>query len=225
MLKMIHDLDEFLYPTYPDAGNIMGDAAAIAAVEDCGLAISVAEARALIDRSYNEHHDWRDLLVSDHKADPDHLHAAYHKRLDHKLIVPYPQLSKSFSDLSGHASHVILTHSAAEWASRTVDHLSLRPWFPDERILAWEKYKALKSFSTKGFEMAARLLDADPREVTFGDDSLRNLKTAKDMGMTTIWASHGKPLPAGQAHYVDHIVGNIDIFMQQQVALIGKPSP
>lgn len=221
MLKMIHDLDEMLYPTYPDAVNIMCNAGAIAAVQDCGLRRSVAEARAMIDRAIAERPDWMSYLV-ENGVDEDHLHAAYHKRLDHKLIAPYPSLSKHFSELGDHASHVMLTHSAGEWAARTVEHLALRPWFPDERILSWEKYRALKGTSTKGFEMAAQLLQADPRDITFADDSLKNLKTAKSMGMTTVWTSHGKPLPAGQAPYVDHMVGSIEIFMQQQIALMRK---
>jgi FMN phosphatase YigB (HAD superfamily) len=221
MMKMIHDLDEMLYPTYPDAVNIMCNTAAISAVQDCGLRESVAAARALIDRAIAEKPDWMDYLV-ERGVDADQLHAAYHRRLDHKLITPYPSLSKYFAELGAQASHVMLTHSADEWAKRTLDHLSLRPWFPDERILAWEKYKALKGQSTKGFEMAANILQAEPRDIVFSDDSLRNLKTAKDMGMTTVWTSHGRPLPAEQAHYVDHVVGNIEIFMQQQIALMRK---
>ena len=221
MLNMIHDLDEMLYPAYPGAHDIMGDAAANAAVEDCGVAVTFAQARVLIDKSFAERNDWRDLLVEAHGIDADLLHAAYHKRLDHRLITPYPNLSQCFAALGARASHVILTHSAAEWAMRTVDHLSLRPWFPDERILSWEKYKAHKGVSTRGFEMALETLGGvDPRAAVFADDGLRNLATAKAMGLTTVWTSHGKTLPQGHARDVDHVVENIEVFMRQQVALL-----
>jgi len=219
MLNMIHDLDEMLYPAYPGAHDIMGNAGAAAAIEDCGVALAFAAARALIDRSYAERIDWRDLLVEEHGVDADHLHAAYHKRLDHRLITPYPNLSQYFEALGAQASHVMLTHSAAEWAVRTVDHISLRPWFPDERILSWEKYKAHKGVSTRGFEMALEKLGGvDPRDAVFGDDSLRNLATAKAMGLTTVWTSHGQALPPGHSRTVDHVVENIEIFMKQQVS-------
>lgn len=221
MLRMIHDLDDFLYPAFPDAMNIMGNAAAAAAVEDCGLKVSVAYARLLIDRAIKNNFDWMTYLEQE-GVDLDQLHDAYHKRLDQKLIKPYASLSKYFAELGSQASHVMLTHSNADWAGRAVDHIGLRPWFPENRILTWEKYKASKASSVKGFEMAANMLEADPREITFGDDNLRNLKTAKEMGMTTVWASHGRPLPAGQKQYVDHMVGNVEIFLQQQIAVTRK---
>jgi len=221
MLKIIHDLDDMLYPSFPDAENIKNSAAAVAAIQDCGLKADFAAAHDMIVRSLEERHDWMAALI-EKGIDPDQLHAAYHRRLDHTVITPYPNLSKHFSTLGEEASHVLLTHSDADWSGRVIDHIGLRPWFPDDRILGWEKYKALKGTSTKGFEMAANILQADHRDIMFADDSLRNLKTAKSMGMTTVWTSHGKPLPAGHAQYVDYMVGNIEIFMQQQIALMRR---
>ncbi len=225
MLNMIHDLDEMLYPTIPDAVNILGDAGAAAAIQDCDVKAPFAVVRALIDRSYDERHDWRELLVEQFGVDPEYLHAAYHKRLDHKIITPYPNLSQHFAALGNQASHVVLTHSSEEWATRTIEHIQLRPWFPDDRILAWEKYRASKGISTHGFELALQTLGGvDPRDAVFGDDSLRNLVTAKKMGLTTVWTSHGRSLPPEHIRHVDHVVENIEIFMQQQIALM-KPHP
>ncbi len=223
MLKMIHDLDEMLYPLYPDGVDIMCHAGAVAAVEDCGLPVTVAEARAMIDRALAERQvDWMFYLL-ERGSTSDQLHAAYHKRLDHTLIQPYPSLSKYFAALGDQATHVMLTHSAHEWAVRTVEHIHLRPWFPDDRILAWEKYKAHKSASTKGFEMALEKLGAARADqAVFADDSATNLVIAKKMGITTVWVSHARSLPAEQAAHVDQVVENIEIFMEQQVALLGK---
>lgn len=224
MLKMIHDLDNMLYPDYPDAFNIMNDAGAAAAVHDCQLKISVAEARTLIDRAIKECPGWLDLLV-EKGLDTDRFMAAYHKRLDHKVITPYPTLAQKFNALNGHADHVVLTHSNADWAGRAIDHIALRPWLPEDRVLSWEHYKEWKSSSTKGFEKAASLLQADPKDIVFADDSLRNLKTAKSMGMTTVWTSHGRVMPAGQGAHVDHNVENIEVFLGQQVDRFKKLAP
>lgn len=224
MLKMIHDLDNMLYPDYPDAFNIMNSAAALVAVHDCQLQITVAEARKMLEKSIAERPGWLDILIEE-GLDTDYFMEAYHKRLDHTLITPYPTLTQKFNELNGHADHVVLTHSNADWARRAIDHIALRPWLPEERVLSWEKYKKWKSVSTKGFEMAAAILQAEPKDIVFSDDSLRNLTTAKSMGIATVWASHGRPLPAGQGRHVDHVVDNIVLFMQQQIALIRKDAP
>lgn len=221
MLKMIHDLDNMLYPDYPDAFNIMNDAGALTAVHDCQLKISVAEARKMIDDAIATRPGWLDILI-ENGLDAEQFMDAYHKRLDHKVIQPYPTLSQTFNALNGHADHVVLTHSNADWAGRAIDHIALRPWLPEDRVLSWEKYKEWKSVSTRGFEMAAQLLQADHKDIVFADDSLRNLKTAKSMGMTTVWTSHGRPMPAAHASSVDHVVENIDVFLQQQVQRFKK---
>jgi putative hydrolase of the HAD superfamily len=215
-----------LYPLYPDGVDIMCQAGAMAAVEDCGLPVTVAEARAMINRALAESQlDWMVYLL-EYGSTSDQLHAAYHKRLDHTLIQPYPSLSKYFMALGDQAAHVMLTHSAHEWAVRTIEHIQLRPWFPDERILAWEQYKAHKSHSTKGFEMALEKLGVTRADqVVFADDSAVNLVIAKKMGITTVWVSHARALPAEQSVHVDHVVKNIEVFMKQQVALLGKDSP
>ncbi len=224
MLKMIHDLDNMLYPDYPDAFNIMNDAGAAAAVHDCQLKISVAEARAMIDKAISTRPGWLDILI-ENGLDADQFMVAYHKRLDHKVITPYPTLTQKFNELNGHADHVVLTHSNADWAGRAIDHIALRPWLPEHRVLSWEKYKEWKSAGTRGFEMAAHLLQADPKDIVFADDSLRNLKTAKSMGMTTVWTSHGRALPAENAQYVDHNVETIEVFLGQQVDRFKKIAP
>lgn len=224
MLKMIHDLDNMLYPDYPDAYNIMNDAGALAAVHDCQLRITVAQARAMIDEAIATRPGWLDILV-ENGLDTDQFMAAYHQRLDHKVITPYPTLTQKFNELNGHADHVVLTHSNADWAGRAIDHIALRPWLPEERVLSWEHYKEWKSSSTKGFEMAAQLLQADPKDIVFADDSLRNLKIAKSMGMTTVWTSHGRVMPAEHARNVDHAVENIEVFLGQQVECFKKAAP
>lgn len=222
MLKMIHDLDEMLYPTYPDAVNIMWNVGAQAAIEKCGLKTSFETARDMIDLAIQEKRNWMAYLV-EYGVDPDQFHCEYHANLDHRLIQPYPKLSRYFAALGGHASHVMLTHSAAEWASRTVEHIGLRSWFPEDRILAWEKYKELKSASTKGFEMALEKLDAArPDEAVFADDSIANLVIPSKMGITTVWVSHNRPLPAGMEPHVDHVVESIEVFMKEQVNMLRK---
>ena len=216
MLKMIHDLDNMLYPDFPDAPRIMNNAGAMAAVHDCKLNISVAEAGHLIERALKECPGWLDLLV-EKGLDVEAFMGFYHRRLDHTLITPYPDLVSHFNALSGKADHVVLTHSNGEWARRALDHIGLGDHLPDERVLSWEKYKEWKSLSARGFEKAAALLQAEPREIIFSDDSVRNLKTAKAMGITTVWVSHGRSLPAGEAAHVDHCVDNIGVFLRQQI--------
>lgn len=226
MLKMIHDLDEMLYPTYPDATNIMCSTAARVAVEDCGLSASVAYARELIDMAIaHKKADWMHYLVAE-GVDADHFHAVYHQKLDHKLITPYPNLSRYFNELGSEADHVLLTHSAGEWAERVLKHINLSQWFPEDRILSWEKYKAPKSTSFNGFKMAMERLNTKSRgEVVFADDSASNLITAHKMGITTVWVSHNRPVPMHVASHIDHVVESIEVFMRDQVDLLRKSAP
>lgn len=224
MLKMIHDLDNMLYPEYPGAVDDMNMAGALAAVHDCHMKISVAEAKSLIEKAVKECPGWLDLLVQ-RGLDVEKFMGPYHERLDHLLIQPYPQLTEQFNSLAGQADHVVLTHSNGEWAHRTIKHIGLHQHLPEARVLSWEKYKAWKSVSTTGFEKAAALLQAEPREIIFSDDSVRNLKTAKDMGMTTVWVSHGRNVPAGAAAHIDHCVENITVFLEERIEALKGALP
>lgn len=186
MLRLISDLDNFLYPGSTYFDKKMYEAAADTVIIDFGIAVGKYHVFDMINRGMADHNEWMRYLV-EAGVEPDRFHDLYHKRLDHRTLQRYPALADTFQTLGSHASHVLLTHGSVDWALRTLDHLGLRQWYPDERILGWEKYKAHKHSSRKGFEMALALLEVEPPEAHFGDDNIGNLVTAK----TWAWKPFG----------------------------------
>lgn len=236
MLYFIHDLDDNLQKFHPNAADVMNMAAAAAAIEDCGLNLTAAEVKDLIEQSIRAGKTYFDVLVDDHGADWLALHQGYNMRVDRAIVKPIPHLPSCMAQFNGHAQHVILTHSHMVWASDCVDINNIRPWFPDDRIIALEMYKEEpKHRGFKGFELALQAIGSpDPKDVIFTDDTAANHVMAKKMGMQTVWSSHGRTLPAAFASAVDHVVDDVTVFMQglaNQMGLapakrpVAKPQP
>lgn len=222
----IYDLDDNLQRFRLETAQSFNKAAVRAAIDDCGLSLPEDEVEALIIEGHEKHHDFTILLVERHGIDWDKLHLSYNRRVDRQIIKPATALPGLLRAMGNQAQHCLLTHSHFEWASDCVDIHGIKPWFPANRIVSLEMYKdEPKHKGPKGFHLALDRLGApDLKDTFFSDDTLANLVTAKKMGLTTVWTSHGRPLPAGQSQYVDHMVGSIEIFMQQQIALTG-PRP
>lgn len=236
MLYFIHDLDDNLQHFHPHAVDAMNAAAAQAAIEDCGLSLTVDEVKKLIEESVRVKNAHFDLLVERHGADWHTLHRGYNQRVDRAVVKPLPQLPSCMTQFNGHAEHSILTHSHMIWASECVDINGIRPWMPDERIITLEMYHAEpKHKGFRGFELALQAMGGpDPKDVIFTDDTAINHVTAKKMGMQTVWSSHGRALAAEFTTSVDHVVDDVTVFMQalaQQMGLVTKktkgrkPSP
>lgn len=217
----IHDLDDNLQRFHQGIGISFNQAATRAAIEDCGLNLPSAEVEDLIQRGYHERHDFTALLVEQHGVDWDKLHYSYNMRVDRALIKPFPHLPDRLTALGTDSVHSMLTHSHICWAKDAVGINRIEPWFPEDRLLTLEVYRETKNLGTRGFDMALERM-GNPKpgqdEIFFTDDALVNLVTAKKMGLTTVWSSHGRPLPPEFAQYVDHVVGDICIFLQQQAA-------
>ena len=220
----IHDLDNNLQRFRPEIASSFNRAAVRAAVDDCDLNLPENEVEALIIEGHEKHHDFTVLLIERHGIDWETMHVGYNRRVDRNIVEPALALPGLLQNMGDEAQHCLLTHSHFDWASDCVAIHKIEPWFPENRILSLEMYKGHpKHKGTKGFEMALdRLGGPDPKDTFFSDDTLPNLVTAKKMGLITVWTSHGRPLPKEYVPYVDHMVGSIDIFLQQQAAIIRK---
>lgn len=217
----IHDLDDNLQRFHQGIGISFNQAATRAAIEDCGLNLPPAEVEALIQRGHTERNDFTSLLVEQHGVDWDKLHHSYNMRVDRALIKPFPHLPGHLTALGTDNVHSMLTHSHMCWAKDAVVINHIEPWFPEDKLVTLEVYREPKNIGPRGFHMALERM-GNPKpgqdEIIFTDDTLANLVTAKNMGMKTMWSSHGRALPPEFAPYVDFVNADICAFLQQQAA-------
>lgn len=111
------------------------------------------------------------------------------------------------------------------WAHRVLKHLGLDDIFSDEWIIAKEDYDfQSKCESFLPFEMGLARLGADKQQSIVVEDTVKNLKIAKDMGLKTAVFHHGKP-PVPSPDYIDYSYDNVlEFFDALSAAKIGNYS-
>jgi FMN phosphatase YigB (HAD superfamily) len=85
----------------------------------------------------------------------------------------------------------ILTSAQRSWVDRVLPHLSIAEHFAADRIITAEDVAHhSKATSRLPFQAAARALDLPYGSLIMVEDNSNNLKTAKELGMTTVLITH-----------------------------------
>lgn len=102
-------------------------------------------------------------------------------------------------------NHVILTYATKEWATRVLDHTGLSEFFNPEFILGAEDYNFEdKADSPRGILTALDRIGGNGDEVMFVEDTLPNLKPAKEnAGVNTVYLHHNRPINDNGMDFVD----------------------
>ena len=200
---IVWDLDNTLYrfnQLFEDACNHIAGRV----VRNLGLDMDDEEAKALATKSFNTTGYSMRVFLEEYGLCRDAMHIEFHKHLDEKILERSLALVELFerSDLQ----HLIVTHGSRSWAERVLDHIELRPFFPDERILGLEDYDfRKKDESTFVFEKAMEMLNCQAHEMLMAEDTVRNLHHPHAMGMTTVLVHHGR-IPKDELPHVHHMV-------------------
>jgi len=97
---------------------------------------------------------------------------------------------------------IVFTNSNASHARRILDALGVTEFF--EKIFDIEAMKFIPKPNPEPYQMVLDYLHLLPAECLLIDDLERNLKPARDLGMTTIFIGDGKPVDDGH-----HVIANI----------------
>jgi len=107
-------------------------------------------------------------------------------------------------DMRNH-KHVILTLATSEWAHRVLAHTKLAEFFQPELIFGAEHYDFEdKATSPRGILMALDKIGGNPNEIMFVEDTLPNLKPAKEhAGVFITYLHHDRPMNDNEMDFVD----------------------
>ncbi len=200
---IVWDLDNTLYrfnQLFEDACNHIAGRV----VRNLGLDMDDEEAKALATKSFNTTGYSMRVFLEEYGLCRDAMHIEFHKHLDEKILERSLALVELFE--RSNLQHLIVTHGSRHWAERVLDHIELRPFFPDERILGLEDYDfRKKDESTFVFEKAMEMLNCQAHEMLMAEDTVRNLHHPHAMGMTTVLVHHGR-IPKDELPHVHHMV-------------------
>lgn len=187
---VIWDLDNTLYRFNEDFIHACNLASARAAIA-LGVPLRLGDALALAEESYAFNSFSGHFFIERHGIRRADYHAAFHDQLDEKVLRKSEETRACFA--TSRLAHVLVTHASRSWALRTLEHLGLRDYFPDERIVALEDagYEQ-KCSSRRPFDLALAQLSLPAEKAVVVEDTLRNLRVPHEMGLATILVHHGR---------------------------------
>ena len=190
----IFDLDNTLYPAETDLFALIDERMG-QYVSDL-MQVDLAEARRIQKAYYYQHGTTLAGLMLDHGVDPHHFLDYVHD-IDMGRVSPCAITAQGLSRLPGRK--LIFTNGDVKYASRVLDRLGLVDQFEAIHDIHATQYRPKPDAAAYASLVAA--LDIDPASALFVDDLARNLKPAKQLGMTTVWMNNGSD---GGNHEHDH---------------------
>lgn len=141
-------------------------------------------------------------LMRHHGTDPHHFLAETHdfERLS-DLMVFHHALKGLLRRLPGRK--IVFSNGPRSYAEAVVHAMGLRPLF--RSVFGVEDMGFHPKPGIHAYRHLVRAHRLDPRRCILVEDSAENLRTAKRLGMRTVWLNRSPKCPA----YVDYKLGNI----------------
>ncbi len=123
-------------------------------------------------------------LIRHHEVDPHHFLRETHDFPDLPgMIVAGRELRATLVRLPGRK--VLFSNAPARYASAVLEVLRIADLFDD--VFSIERTRFQPKPDARGFRLLLRVHRLDPRRCVMVEDSLDNLRTAKRLGMRTVW--------------------------------------
>ena len=180
----IFDLDNTLYPASCDLFALI-DVRMGAYIQDL-LDVDAAEARRIQKGYFIEHGTTLSGLMANHATDPHHFLDYVHD-IDMGRLTADPALKSALERLPGR--RLIFTNGDVHYAARVLDALGLSGVFAAVHDIHAMAYRPKPEPESYAAMCAAQ--QVEPARAIFFEDMARNLKPAKDLGMTTVWINNG----------------------------------
>jgi putative hydrolase of the HAD superfamily len=213
---ILFDLDDTLYPR---SAGLLGQVRELILRYMCTrLEMERAEAEALRRHYLQAYGTTMRGLQIHHQIDADEFLAYVHEVPLHDYLRPNPALDRALASLPQRKA--VFTNASREHAEHVLDALGVRHHFDrivDVRDVGFESKPQIAAY-----RRACELLDLRPEECVLVEDNIRNLRPAKELGMTTVLVGEEGEV-AGTV--VDHTIARIEdiasIFNRDQ----GVPPP
>ena len=198
---ILFDLDDTLYP--PSAGVMGQIREMILAYMHTRLELSPEEADALRRRYLHEYGTTMRGLQIHHQIEPDDYLDFVHNIPLRDYIRPNPDLDRALASLP--QQKVVFTNASREHALRVLEVLGVSHHF--ERIVDVRDVDFESKPRLAAYRRICKLLDLSPEECMLVEDNVRNLRPAKDLGMTTVLVGGAGADPDG---VVDHTIDRVE---------------
>ena len=142
-------------------------------------------------------------LIRHHDTDPAHFLWHTHQFPDlHRVLVAEPMLRATLHRLPGRK--FVFTNAPVHYAKAVLRALGIIDLFSDVYTIEHTRYRPKPD--TYGFLRLCRSHHLRPRRCIMVEDNLDNLRTAKRLGMKTVWVSAAGTARGKAPGYVDQTV-------------------
>lgn len=220
----IWDLDNCIYP-YDDAFHRACEEAAARAAVSLGFKDSGGGAIDLASQSYKKYGTSFDIFIREYGLPEAEMHRRYHEEVSTDFLKPDQRLlasSRQIAAATPEVTHVILTHGSTEWAKRVLAARGLSQFFQPEHIIGTEQLNfSRKCDGIHSFAHLLALTGHQAEDAIMVEDTAKNLKHPKAMGMQTVFISYGKGDGDGHA---DHVFPTVQDFLRAYQKQIPVPA-
>ena len=141
-------------------------------------------------------------LMRHHGTDPEHFLRETHRFPDlARMVRKEPGLRSALLALRGR--RIVFSNAPVRYARAVLKILRIADLFDDVFTIEHTRFRPKPD--AHGFLRLLRRNRLSPGQCIMVEDSLENLRTAKRLGMRTVWMSRAHNAPA----FVDHTVRNI----------------
>ncbi|WP_394693868.1 pyrimidine 5'-nucleotidase [Hyphobacterium sp.] len=204
----VFDLDNTLYPSDADVMSQVDRRMTEYVARELNL--SHADARKVQKDYWREYGTTLNGLMANGQVRNGREFLDFVHDIDHSVITPDPQLAEHIRALPGR--RYVYTNGSMKHAEDICHHLGLTDCFDDMFDVEAADFKPKPHRS--GYDLFSSRFDIKAPESAFFEDSIRNLKTAHEMGWTTILV-RARPGPrdeesAGPDDHPDHVHFAVD---------------
>lgn len=170
------------------------------------LHLTEAEANALRQTYWRRYGATILGLIRHHDTDPAHFLWHTHQFPDlHNVLVAEPMLRATLTRLPGRK--FVFSNAPVHYAQSVLRALGIIDLFADVYTIEHTRYQPKPD--TFGFLRLCRSHHLRPRRCIMVEDNLDNLRTAKRLGMKTVWVSGASVLRGRVPGYVDQTVRSV----------------
>jgi putative hydrolase of the HAD superfamily len=208
----VFDLDNTLYDAATGVFSRIGEQMTLYVAENLGLPMEEA---ARLRKHYWENYGTTLYgLMQEHKIDPDHfLHHAH--QIDISDVPQCAITQEGLARLPG--KKIVFTNSSRAFATRMTQHLGIDHHF--DHLFSIEDGGYLPKPHPDPYRLVIKNFGFDPRKSAMFEDMAINLKTAHDLGMTTVWLHGDNKNPEEHAQpHLHHKAETLAHWLKQQQA-------
>jgi putative hydrolase of the HAD superfamily len=210
---LLFDVDDTLYPRSSPVWPTLRGRILQYVVDRVGMTLSQAE--ALRERYLKEYGTTTRGLYLNHQIDIHDYLAYVHDVPLRELLLADPELRRVLSRIP--LEKCLFTNASRQHALNVADALGVGDQF--SRIFGLEDFDFVSKPDPHPYRVILQGLEATGAECMFIDDSVRNLETAGQLGMTTVLIDGNSPPPPGIDYTIERVHDLLAVVRQAGVDL------